>query len=136
MLRVLINHAIAIGLLKQDPSVGIERPKSKEIRAWTDAEMVKYEARWPIGTKQRTAYALMLYVGAARADVHLMTWAQFEADSVGYVRRKTGVGVDLGIHTELQKVLAAAPRDHVSILNTEYNRPFTPNGFSGSCVTP
>jgi enterobacteria phage integrase len=131
MLRVLIRHAIGIGWLKQDPSVGIERPKIKEIRAWTDDEMRKFEARWAVGTKQRTAYALMLHLGAARTDVHLMTWAHIDAESVGYVRRKTGVSVEMGIHSELQKALAVASRDHVTILNTEYGQPFTANGFSG-----
>jgi hypothetical protein len=53
MLRVLIRHAINIGLLKHDPSLGIKRPKIKEIRAWTDTELARYEARWPIGTKQQ-----------------------------------------------------------------------------------
>jgi hypothetical protein len=37
--------------------------------------LTDYEARWPIGTKQRTAYALLLYVGTARIDVHRMTTA-------------------------------------------------------------
>jgi len=44
MLRILINHAITIGWLKQDPSVGIERPKIKEVRSWTDDELARYEA--------------------------------------------------------------------------------------------
>jgi hypothetical protein len=72
-LRILIRHAIDIGMLASDPSAGIKRPKTKEIRAWTDAELAAFERRWPLGTKQRTAYALMLNVGAARADVHLLT---------------------------------------------------------------
>jgi hypothetical protein len=46
--------------LKHDPSLGIKRPKGNEIRAWTDAELAAFERRWPIGTKRRTAYALML----------------------------------------------------------------------------
>jgi enterobacteria phage integrase len=116
--------------LRADPSAGIKRPKTKEIRAWTDAELSKFEARWPIGSKQRTAYALMLYAGTARVDVHRMTWRQVDAAGVGYVRNKTGVGVDLGLHSALQEALAASPRNHVTILNTEYGKPFTVDGFS------
>jgi integrase len=135
MLRILIRHAMSLDdrnplKLHRDPSAGIKRPKTKEIRAWTDAELAAYEARWPIGTKQRTAYALMLYAGTARVDVHRMTWRQVDAAGVDYVRNKTGVGVDLGLHSELQSALCAAPRDHVTIINTEYGRPFSVNGFS------
>jgi integrase len=135
MLRILIRHAMSLDgknalKLRADPSAGIKRPKIKEIRAWMDAELARYEARWPIGTKQRTAYALMLYAGTARVDVHKMTWRQVDATGVDYVRNKTGVGVDLGLHSELQKALAAAPRDHVTIINTRYGKPFTVDGFS------
>ena len=130
-LRILIRHAIDLGWIKHDPSLGIKRPKTKEIRAWTDAELEAFERRWPIGTKQRTAYALMLNVGTARVDVHLLTWTQIDAGGVGYTRHKTGVAVDLGVTTELRSALDAASRDHVTVINTEFGRPFTINGFSG-----
>jgi integrase len=130
-LRILIRHAIDIGWLTRDPSVGIKRPKTKEIRAWTDAELAAFEWRWPLGSKQRTAYALMLNVGAARVDVHLMTWAQIDVDGIGYTRQKTDVAVAVGIATELRQALDAAPREHVTIINTAFGKPFTINGFSG-----
>jgi len=135
MLRILIAHARTLDRgnpcrLDHDPSAGIERPKMKEIRSWTDAECLVFERRWPIGTRQRTAYALMLFVGTARVDVHRMTWTQFDAGGVGYTRSKTGVEVDMAVASELAKTLAAADRNHVTILNTEYGKPFTVAGFS------
>ena len=130
-LRILIRHAIDIGWLTSDPSIGIKRPKTREIRAWTDAELAAFERRWPPGTKQRTAYALMLNVGAARVDVHLMTWTQIDIDGIGYTRQKTGVPVAIAMATELRQALDTAPRDHVTIINTEFGKPFTINGFSG-----
>jgi len=51
-LRVLVQHANGLHWLKGDPTAGIKRPTTKEIRAWTDAELAAFEARWPIGTKQ------------------------------------------------------------------------------------
>jgi hypothetical protein len=39
MLRVLIRHAINIGWLRQDPSLGIKRPKLQRIRSWTEQEI-------------------------------------------------------------------------------------------------
>jgi enterobacteria phage integrase len=110
--RILIRHAIEKGLLKHDPSAGIKRPKSRPIRAWTDSEMAAYEQRWPLGTKQRTAYALMLGVGTARVDVHRMTWTQVDSAGVGYTRNRTGVAV-----------------------TTEFGRPFTVEGFMRDAMT-
>jgi hypothetical protein len=87
-LRILIRHAKdGLKWLANDPSDGIKRGKSKEIRAWTDAELETFEKRWPIGTKQRAAYELMLNVGAARADAHLTTWTQVDDDGFEYTRR-------------------------------------------------
>jgi hypothetical protein len=54
-LRILIKHAIDKGWLKNDPSAGIKRAKTKEIRAWTDDELEAFKRKWPLGTKQRAA---------------------------------------------------------------------------------
>jgi integrase len=129
-LRILIQHAIEKGWLTHDPSRGIKRPKGKEIRAWTDAELAAFERRWPIGTKQRTAYALMLNMGTARVDTHLLTWHQVD-DGACYRRHKTGVAVDMAISEDLEKALAAMPRKHVCVITTEFGKPFTVDGFSG-----
>jgi integrase len=124
-LRILINHF----KLTPDPTAGIKRPKSKEIRSWTDREMAAFERRWPIGTKQRTAYALMLNMGTARVDTHLLTWTQVD-DGACYRRHKTGVPVDIAVSDDLAKALAAMPRKHVLVITTAYNKPFTVDGFS------
>lgn len=129
-LRILIKHAIDKGWLKYDPSTGIKRPKGGEIRAWTDSELAAFERRWPIGTKQRTAYALMLNMGTARVDTHLLTWNQVD-EVASYARHKTGVAVEMELSDELQKALAATPRKHVTVINTAYGKPFTVDGFSG-----
>jgi integrase len=132
-LRILIRHAMNLKppWLKNDPSDGIKRGKTKEIRAWKDAEMAAYEKRWPIGTKQRAAYEMMLNVGTARVDVHLTTWTQADDDEFEYTRKKTGVPVLVSQAESLRKALTALPRLHFCILTTAYGKPFTIDGFSG-----
>jgi hypothetical protein len=65
MLRVLIRHAIDIGWLKHDPSLGIKRPKIKRIRSWTEQEIETYRQQWTPSTKQRLAFELFLKQGSA-----------------------------------------------------------------------
>jgi len=129
MLRVLIRHAIDIGWLDHDPSLGIKRPKGKEIRSWTDAEIRKFEEQWPIGTKQRLAFALMLYTGQRRGDVHRMTWADVSEGSIQVVQQKIGRKLRIPLHRGLLAVLAIASRDHLTIINTQQGKPFTVDGF-------
>lgn len=127
-LRVLIRHAIHIEWLDQDPSIGIARPKGNEIRAWHDHELDAFEARWPLGTKQRTAYAIHLYMGTARVDTHLITWPQLEKSY--YERSKTGVAVQTAVAANLKAAIDEWPRTHVTVLNTAYGKPFTVDGYS------
>ncbi|PAY07160.1 integrase [Bradyrhizobium sp. UFLA03-84] len=131
-LRILIRHAKEdLKWIDRDPSEGIKRGKSKEIRAWTDAEMAAFEKRWKFGTKQRAAYELMLNVGTARVDTHVTTWIQADAPDFEYTRRKTGVAVAVAKAISLKKALDALKRKHVCIITTEYGKPFTVDGFSG-----
>jgi integrase len=131
MLRVLIRHAIEVGWLKHDPSLGIKRPKTQEIRSWTEDEIARFEKRWPISTRERLGFALMLYTGQRRSDVHRMTWAATTAATVTLTQQKTGARLVIPLHAELRKILAAAAREHVTILNTAFGKPFTVDGFSG-----
>jgi len=131
MLRVLIRHAIESGLLKNDPSLGIKKPKSNEIRSWTDKEIYQFERRWSVSTKQRLAFALHLYTGQRRSDIHRMAWDDIVAEArIRVVQQKTGQKVDIPLHTALKEVLAVAHRGQRTILATEYGKPFTVDGFS------
>jgi integrase len=130
MLRVLIRHGIDIGWLSHDPSLGIKRPKIREIRSWTDDEIQRFEQHWPIGTKERLAFALMLYTGQRRSDVHRMTWADVSERTIRVVQQKTGRKLTIPLHRELLTFLAGAEREYAMIINTDYGRPFTVDGFS------
>ena len=129
MLRVLIRHWIAIGELKADPSLGIRRPRGNEIRAWTETEIETFERRWPIGSKERLAFALMLHTGQRRSDVHRMTWADLRDGAIRVTQQKTTTRLLIPVHADLAAVLDAAPREHVTILNTAHGKPFTVSGF-------
>jgi integrase len=131
MIRVLIRHAIDIGWLKHDPSLGIKRPKIQRIRSWTEDEIEAYRKRWPLGTKQRLAFELFLNTGQRRSDVVRMAWSHITADNkIVVVQQKTGRRLLIPLHSDLVTALAAAKRAHVSILTTMYSKPFTVDGFS------
>jgi integrase len=131
MLRVLIRHAINIGCLKHDPSLGIKRPKMNRIRSWTEDEIETYRRRWALGTKQRTAFELFLNTGQRRSDVVRMAWSDITVENkIKVVQQKTGRRLLIPLHRDLLATLAAADRGHVSILTTMYGKPFTVDGFS------
>jgi enterobacteria phage integrase len=131
-LRILIRHAIDLGWLKYDPSIGIKRPKIQKIRSWTQDEIAAFRKKWPLGSKQRLAFEMFLNSGQRRSDVVRMAWSHLTADNqkIAVVQQKTGRRLLIPLHRDLLAALAAARRDHVSIITTAYNRPFTVDGFS------
>ena len=128
-LRTLINYAIAEEWISADPTRRIKTYASKEFHTWTEAEIAQFEARWPVGSKQRLGFALHLYTGQRGSDVHRMTWPDISGDAIQVRQNKTGAELVIVLHPRLQEVLAAAPRKHISILTTEYGRPFSVKGF-------
>lgn len=67
----LYGFAVERGWIKVNPARGIERLRTKGqgFHTWTEDEVAAYEARWPVGTRERLALDLMLYTGVRRSDV-------------------------------------------------------------------
>src|SRR5262249_53539041 len=53
--RGLFAWAHGAGLTRIDPTAGIKvkQPKTAGYRPWTEEDIAAYEARWPLGTRQR-----------------------------------------------------------------------------------
>jgi hypothetical protein len=75
-IKHLMQYAVSVELVRIDPTRDIKLPKasSKEHRPWTDAEIAAYEAKHPIGSKARLAFALGYYTAQAAA-----TWSVWAA---------------------------------------------------------
>ena len=74
-LRKLIVVALDQEWIVNDPTLHLKRPPPVKGHAtWGPAEMALYEARWPAGTPQRTAYALGLWLGNRVSDIARLRW--------------------------------------------------------------
>ena len=101
-LRILIRHAINIGWLKHDPSLGIKRPKIRRIRSWTEDEIAAYRRTWALGTKQRLAFELFLNTGQRRSDVARMAWSHTTPENkITVLQQKTGRRLLIPLHRDL-----------------------------------
>jgi hypothetical protein len=56
--------------IPDDPTLGVNRTKVKTTgyKTWTEPEIERFEAKYPIGTKARLAFALILYTGLCRQN--------------------------------------------------------------------
>ena len=132
-LKVLIHFAIDNGWRRDDPTLRVKQFAKGEFHTWSEEEITQFEARWPIGTTERLAFALLLYAGQRRSDVVEMSWTDVEEDTIQVVplktKRSTGRKLAIPIHPDLAIVLAACERRSERILVTAYNKSFTGNGF-------
>lgn len=124
VLRKMILVALDEEWIDTDPTHRLKyRPESKGHRAWSDDERARYEARWPLGTLARTAYACVLYSGPRRSDVARFKWADFAEDHFPHTQQKTGKHLVLPVLPALRDALNAAPRLGEHILTTPWGTP-------------
>ncbi len=131
-LRALMRHAVAVGLRGDDPTVGVPTPKyrSAGFYSWTEDDIAAFEAKHPIGSPARLAFALLLYTAQRRADVVRMG-RQHVRDGLIHVRQsKTGTSLAIPLHSELRAVLDATPADHLTFLTVRGGRQFHPDAFT------
>lgn len=121
VLRKMIMVALDQEWIETDPTHRIKyHPGFDGYRAWTDDERARYEARWPLGTMARTAYACGLYTGSRRGDVARLKWIELAGESFSLVQGKTGKHLVLPILPALREALDAAPRTGEYVLGTKY----------------
>jgi integrase len=97
-------------------------------------ELTQFEARWPPGSRQRLAYALLLYTGQRGSDLHRMSYAHIDGDTIEVEQQKTGQEESdeklvIPMHRNLRAELTQAKREHVAILTTVFGQPFSLKGF-------
>lgn len=129
MIRRLVRFSILLEWRTDDPTLLVEGYDEGEWHSWNDAEIEAYQARWPVGSAARTAFALLLYTGQRLSDVGRMTWASVGQGRVVVVQEKTKAHLSIPIHPELARALAAHEQRHVMILTTQFGKPFSEKGF-------
>lgn len=96
---------------------------------WTEADIGRFEARHPSGTKARLALELALNTGAARQDLAAMGWANIGQKTIRYARGKSGVVAELPILLGLAAELLHVPHDQFLFLTHSGGRAYKPTTF-------
>jgi integrase len=132
VLRIILVLAVARGWIDVHPMTGMRfsRKPQKGFRAWEATEIAAYLDKWPTGSRERLALALLLYTGQRRSDVVTMGRQHVRDGKVHVVQQKTGTRLALPIHASLRVELDAAPKDQLTLLQTAYGKPFSGPGFT------
>lgn len=123
-IRALMGWAIANGWRKDDPTAKIKKFREGTHHTWTDEELTQFEKRWPLGTRERTIYALALYTGQRREDIGTRTKRHYDARRgvISVVQGKTGAELEIPVHPALRAALEAWNPRHLVLLATPDGR--------------
>ncbi len=133
-LRKMITVALDEEWIDTDPTWKMNyKPAYIGWRAWTDNERALFEARWPLGSAPRTAYALALWLGNRRSDVVRLRWDWFDfKKGIASIETKKGKkGLILPITPMLREALDAVERKGDTVLMTQYGKPFSEKSITG-----
>lgn len=131
LLRLLLDFAVDAEIITKNPARGLKgfKVRSTGFATWSESDIAAFEKRHPIGTKARLAMALLLYSGQRRGDVVQLGWQHVEGERLAIRQSKTGEPLKIRMHSALRDALAAAQRDNMTFLVTEYGAPFSAAGF-------
>jgi integrase len=141
-MRGLFEWAREAQFVKSNPASSIKYPllrSGEGFPVWTEDDVAAYEARWPLGTRQRVWIALLLYTGLRRGDAVRLGRQHMRGDVASIKTQKSGgkVEVTLPLLSPLTEALRAGPIGELAYICGSNGKPMTKesfgNAFSEAC---
>ncbi|MGA8433264.1 MAG: tyrosine-type recombinase/integrase, partial [Methyloceanibacter sp.] len=105
------------------------RKRGEGFIPWTEEHVAAYEARWPIGTRQRVWLDVLLYTGLRRGDA-VSLGRQHVRDGVATIKtEKSQFEVSLPILPVLADTLASGPCGDLAYICGARGEPLTKESF-------
>jgi integrase len=132
-MRGFFAWAVEAKLVASDPTKGVKLLEGNNDAAgfhtWTQEELDRFEARWPIGTRERLAFDLLLYTGFRRGDA-VRVGRQHVRDGVITIRtEKTGEVVSIPMLPPLAASIAATKTGDLTFLVGRGGQPWVKESF-------
>ena len=137
-MRQMLAFALRQGIVTANVAApcAVYRTRAGGFHTWTEEQVGQFETVHAAGSQARLALRLMLYTGAARADVVRLGWGNIGRDGrLRYARQKSGGAVDLRILADLDEELRRLPHEVGLFLVTAQGKPFTAAGFGNKVRT-
>jgi integrase len=136
-MRGLFRWAFEARHVPRDPTAGVKNPKRRRgpgFKKWTEEEVARYEARWPIGTRQRVWLDVLLYSGLRRGDAVILGRQHVRNGVATLQTEKSGetVTVTIPILPVLASTLAVGPCADLAFICGARGGPLTKESFGNA----
>jgi len=133
-MRGLFRWAVEAEYVAANPCAGVKLPRPKNAEgfaAWTEDNISRYKAHWPLGTKERVWLDVLLYTGLRRGDAVRIGRQHIRNGIESLKTEKSGyqVEVRLPILPVLQATLAAGPTADLTFICGASGHPLTKESF-------
>jgi integrase len=109
----------------------ISRDNGEGFHSWTEEELARFEAHYPLGTRERLAYSVLLWTGQRRGDAIKFGKRTILLNGRLAIRQgKTGNPVSIPVLPELAEALAAGPVGEICWIVGDKGQPITADAFS------
>jgi integrase len=130
-MRALFGWAIKSDFIADDPTTGVAGfpHKTEGFHVWTEEEIKKFEARWPVGTRERLALTILLYTGLRRGDAAVLGRQHIKDGVITFRTAKTGQQVTIPLLPELARIIEATKTGDLALVATRDGRSMTKESF-------
>lgn len=134
---ILFDFALEKEWIESNPMHRLKKVKkaTKGHDTWSEADITAFCQRWPSGTRERLALALLLYTAQRRRDVVRMGRQQI-SNGILHIRQSKSERFNqaptelfIPVHPDLQREIDQAPLGMTFLLN-EWGAPFKENTFT------
>jgi integrase len=138
-MRGLFGWAASKNVVRFDPTAGVKvfKPKTKGFPIWTEEDVDRYEARWPLGTRERVMLDVFIYTGLRRGDAAMLGKQHVRNGVITIDTEKTDTRVTIPLLPVLQRTLDAGPIGELAFIATRTGQPMTKesvgNTFAEAC---
>lgn len=123
VLRLLMQFAVEAELRPDNPAAELKAYRTGTRHSWTDQELQTFEKRWPLGTRERLAFALLLYTGQRAGDIVRMRRSDISDGMIKVIQGKTGAELSIPLHPALIAAIKALPAKGMTLIADTNGRP-------------
>lgn len=130
-LRRLFDYAISAELMEHNPARSVKLFPGSEhgFPTWTEDDLLAFERRWPLGTRERLAFDLLLYTGLRRSDAVKLGRQHVKDGFLSIRTTKTGTQVTLPLLAPLAASIEATRTGDLAFIVGERGQPMNKDAF-------
>ncbi len=130
--RYLFKWGVEQEFLSSNPVEGVKplkRSRDAGYHSWTEEEIMRFAAHWPLGTRERLAFELFLSTGLRKGDAARLGRQHVKDGVIQIKAEKTGAQLSIPVLPELQRAIDATPIGNLTFVAAQSGAPMAKTTF-------